>query len=319
MTLSRVTGISSKPGTMSEARHNHRCDHRQPDKEKTLIEGLDNAGNVPEVKIALVGHPRSGTNSLVEIIQCQPGLRLINEPFCTEYTSWNPSNIDYRARLAAGEPFSSLIDEVFGKFDGIKELSYQLDGDLLRQLVHRPDVRVVTLRRRNLLEAAVSFVLAERTGLWKRWDAEVSSASARFGQQYPTVGSAASGAANPAGAADSLTDRYLELSPLDIDTVRAQMTHTAKEIERIDEAVAGVDTLRLTYEDLYFATPESRLSQVAALWDFLGMPAVESPRIEFFLSSSVRQAGGTTYGRVPGIELVEAALGSDATGHLEFL
>ncbi|MEU0992184.1 hypothetical protein [Streptomyces sp. NPDC005953] len=266
------------------------------------------------MNIILIGHPRSGTNSLVEILRCQPGLTVVNEPFCEEHASWNPSNSDYLARLNSGESFSALIDELFNKFNGIKELSYQLTGDTLRQLVHRPGVRVVTLRRRNLLQVAVSFLLAERTGIWKRWDADAPPAADHFGTPYPAVGLERVGG----HVAPSLNDRYQNLDPLEVDVVQDRMFWTAQEIARIDEAVAGLETLQLVYEDLYLGTRESKQRQVASLWKFLDLPHIDSSRIEFFLSDAVRQAGRATYGQVPNIAKIEAALGSDMTGHLRF-
>ncbi len=41
--------------------------------------------------------------------------------------------------------------------------------ELLARLLSRTDLHVVFLRRRNLLEAAVSSFIAEQTGLWSAW------------------------------------------------------------------------------------------------------------------------------------------------------
>jgi hypothetical protein len=270
------------------------------------------------MNIILVGHPRSGTNSLVEILRCQPGLTIANEPFYEEYASFGPFNIDYRARLSQGESFATLIDEIFDNFDGIKELSYQLEGDMLRQLTHRPNARVITLRRRNLLQTTVSFMLAEITGIWKQWDVDAPPAADRFGTPYPAVGSGSGNESVPRNHGDRLADHYRNLGPLEIDAVRDRITGVAQEIDRVEETVAGIDALPLIYEDLYLGTPESQQRQIAALWQFLDFPPVKSSRVDFFLSDAVRQASRTTYGRVPNIAEIEAALGSDETGHLCF-
>jgi hypothetical protein len=234
------------------------------------------------------------------------------------YASFSPFNIDYRGRLTQGESFTTLIDEIFENFGGIKELSYQLEGDMLRQLVHRPNSRVITIRRRNLLQTAVSFMLAEKTGMWKRWDAEAPLEADRFGTPYPGVGSESGNKSAPSEPAPRLSDHYRDLGPLEPDAVRDRITWAAEEIGRVEETVAGIDVLPLVYEDLYLGTPESQQRQIAALWQFLDFPPVESPRVDFFLSDAVRQASRTTYGRVPNITAIEAALGSDKTGHLSF-
>jgi hypothetical protein len=238
-------------------------------------------------RVVVIGHPRTGTNSLVEILQCQPGLILVNEPFNEQYPSWDPDNVDYPGRLVAGEPFDDIVDELFALYGGLKELSYQLDDDHLRRLVTRVDVRVVTLSRRNLLDTAVSQVIAETTGLWKTWDAD-----------------------------GPLEGHYRDLGPLDIDEVAGRMEWATHEYARIDAAVAGVDHLPLDYEDLYLRGGRGA-ARLGALWSFLDLPAITSPTIDHFLSPEVRQARPSTYGRVPNLAEIEAALGDDDTGHLD--
>ncbi|MGH3849792.1 MAG: hypothetical protein ACRDRT_08825, partial [Pseudonocardiaceae bacterium] len=139
------------------------------------------------MRVVVVGHPRSGSNSLVEVLQCHPKLSLANEPFNVNYASWDPANFDYVARLHSGESFEVLVDELLADFGGIKVMSYQLPGDLVGRLVRGSDVRIIVLRQRNLLQTAVSQLLAEQTGLWKTWD---------------VVG--------------SLEERYRDLEPLDL-------------------------------------------------------------------------------------------------------
>lgn len=123
-------------------------------------------------RLVLVAHPRSGSDSLVEVLGCHRALSIVNEPFNENFASWGPNNPDYVARLRNGESFEDLLEELFTEFTGLKELSYQVDDQALATLVGRSDVKVIALRRRNLLQAAVSQVVAERTRLWKTWDAE---------------------------------------------------------------------------------------------------------------------------------------------------
>ena len=123
-------------------------------------------------RVVVLAHPRSGSNSLVEILGLHRSVSILNEPFNEHFASWDPSNSDYAALLREGRSFESVLDELFDEFTGLKVLSYQLNDDALTKLVNRSGVKIVALRRRNLLQTAISQVLAESTGLWKTWDAD---------------------------------------------------------------------------------------------------------------------------------------------------
>jgi hypothetical protein len=118
----------------------------------------------------VLAHPRSGSNSVVEIPNRHPEVSILNEPFNEQFASWDHRNVDYCARLRAGEDFDAVVDELLVDFTGLKAQSYQLDDDRLYRLMTRPDVSVIALRRRNVLQTAVSQLVAGQTGVWKTWD-----------------------------------------------------------------------------------------------------------------------------------------------------
>lgn len=241
------------------------------------------------MKTIVIAHPRSGSNSLVEILNAHPEIApVVNEPFSEGFASWDPSHQDYRRRLIEGEPFASLVDEVLRDAGGMKELSYHLESAHLRELVDRPDTRIITLERRNRLATATSQVIAERVGLWKTWD-----------------------------ASRPLAEHYEDVGPLDIDTVRSRMEWTAHEVERVRAVTRDADVFRLAYEDL-FARPSSEQDTVLhRLWEFLGVPRISTREIDHFLSREVQQARPETYGKVPNLRQIEESLGDDETGHLD--
>jgi hypothetical protein len=51
-------------------------------------------------RLVVVAHPRSGSNSLVEILDCHPELTLLDEPFNENFSSWLPANPDYLAKAS---------------------------------------------------------------------------------------------------------------------------------------------------------------------------------------------------------------------------
>ena len=55
------------------------------------------------------------------------------------------------------------LAEIFTAYNGIKMLEYQLPEPLYVHLLQRPDCQVILLRRKNLLQAVVSGLIAEQT------------------------------------------------------------------------------------------------------------------------------------------------------------
>lgn len=237
-------------------------------------------------RVVVLAHPRSGSNSLVQILERHPSVSIINE----HYSSWDSNNPDYVSRLRSGEPIRSLLDELLADYTGLKVLSYQLNDDELTALLERADLKVVALRRRNLLETAVSQVLAESTGLWKTWDAD-----------------------------RPLEDYYRGQPALDVTMVARRQEWSRDEAARVAAAISTLGSdraLRVVYEDLYEGSLDDGRALVNRIWAFLELEPPEDPAIDHFLSDAVRQSRGSTYGQIPNLAEVEAALGSDVDGHL---
>ena len=152
-------------------------------------------------RLILLAWPRSGSSSLWQILQAHPDLELFpDEPFNESFTEWAPGNPDYLARVHDIESLDTVLAELLEHNRGIKVLSYQLDEELLRHLIVRPDLWVIFLSRRNLLQAAVSDRIAKQTKLFNRWDADPE---------------------------ESLEQYYDSLKPLDLDDLRGYVRELA--------------------------------------------------------------------------------------------
>jgi len=248
----------------------------------------------PDERLVLLAWPRSGSSSLWEILLAHPGLELLpDEPFNESFAGWSPGNPDYLARVHDVESLDTVLAELFGRYRGIKVLSYQLDEELLRHLILRPGLRIIFISRRNLLQTAVSDRIAKQTKLFNRWDADPGQPLARY---------------------------YDSLQPLDLDDLRRYVRELAPHLHWIESVLnlrQDGHTLRLRYEDLYFAAREAQRAQLSAVWSFLGLTPLSGPEADYHLDPRAAKLGGQeTYGRLPNAAEIDAVLGADETGWL---
>lgn len=245
-------------------------------------------------RLVVVAHPRSGSTSLMEILDCHPELTLLDEPFNEDFSTWLPANPDYRALVTDVTSLDRVVDGILADYSGFKVHSYQLETELLAHLLCRRDLYVVFLRRRNLFEAAVSGLIAEQTGLWAAWDRD-----------------------------RALEDYYTDLAPLSVEEVRDKLRQIRENLAEVAAILRGrIDgrVLGLCYEDLFLGERSTRWRLVESLWSHLGLPPCENPRAGRFLeNASFRMGKPATYGRLPNLAEIEATLGSDETGHIGYL
>ena len=123
-----------------------------------------------------------------------PALEICDEPFNENFPSWSTGNKNFRELARDWASFETVLDEIFTSFNGLKLLSYQLSEEWVARLIGRPDFRVLFVRRRNVLQAVVSVLIAEQTQLWHRWD-----------------------------TTRSIETYYADLDPLDIEDVRTRL------------------------------------------------------------------------------------------------
>lgn len=245
----------------------------------------------PDIRVILFAHPRSGSSSLYEILQLHPDLQILEEPFNEHFTDWDPGNKNYRALIDDIPSLDGQLAEIFTTHNGLKVLDYQLPDDLAVHLLQCSDCKIIFLRRRNLLQSVVSVLIAEQTRLWKRWE-----------------------------MTRSLEDTYRHLRPLDIPDIQRRLRELK---DRLDFFEAIVDarpdraTIKLAYEDLYFAPPARREQQIAAIWKWLGLPPLAPERYQDYLRPEAAKINSAeTYALLPNARDIQQLCGNDVTGWL---
>jgi hypothetical protein len=241
--------------------------------------------------LILLGHPRSGSTSLYRILQAHPALNILDEPFNEDFVSWDDANKNYREFVTDVESLDVQLAEIFRRHNGIKVLCYQLPQELEVHLLRRRDVRIVFLRRMNVLQAVVSNFIARQTQLWKRSD-----------------------------ATKPLEDYYRHLAPIEIEDIEVDLSLLRDYMDQLESVVDALPhdrVLKLTYEGLYLVDHAARLAQIDGIWRALGLSGLDPAVYEADLKPElVKMNTVRMYSYVPNANEIDAAFGCDETGWL---
>lgn len=244
-----------------------------------------------KLHVLFLAHPRSGSSSLYEILQSHPALNILEEPFNENFTRWDAGNKNYLELVYDMPSLEAQIVEIFESYSGIKILDYQLPPDLIAYLLRRADCKVICLRRKNLLQAVVSVLIAEQTRLWKKWE-----------------------------MTKPLEEYYQNLQPLDIADIQQRVAEMKVRLDFFESVVDERpvhEAVKLTYEELYFAEPSRLEEQVNAIWDMLGLPPLKLECYQTYIQPETAKINSAaTYAFLPNAQEIDKACGDDETGWL---
>lgn len=243
------------------------------------------------VHVIFFAHPRSGSTSLYQILQLHPELNILEEPFNENYTQWNSNNKNYLELIHDISSLEVQVTEIFTTYNGIKMLDYQLPDHLAVHLLQCPDYKVIFLRRRNILQAVVSVLIAKQTMLWKKWE-----------------------------MTKPLEEYYRDLQPLDIQDVRRRVTALKDHLDFFESIIgtrSSNEVMKLTYEDLYFSEISQQNLQISAVWKLLAIAPLEVEQYQYYLQpESVKINSAATYAFLPNAREIQEFCGNDVTGWL---
>jgi hypothetical protein len=243
------------------------------------------------LKLVVFAMARSGSSSLLEILRLHPALHIAEEPFHPKYAQWNPGEKNYLDHIHDVPSLDQALAELFARFDGIKILQYQLPTELYSYLLRKLDLRIVFLRRKNLLRAAVSALIGGQTGVWKVWDLKCE-----------------------------IRDHYRDLAPLSIAELREiveWLDEQIPEYERMVDRRPQGTYVKLVYEELYTPDVEANKRVLRPVFDMLGLAMPQTKELDRLLDpSSTKLNSEATYRLVPNAAEIDEKLGSDRTGWL---
>jgi hypothetical protein len=238
----------------------------------------------------LFAHWRSGSTTLVRALERHPKLRILNEPLSETFTTHRPGDREYRKLITDEASLDAELKHMFSEHNGIKVLGYQMPWDLNVHLLRNKHVKVVFLKRLNLMQTVVSGLMAQQTDLWHAWDVE-----------------------------DDREQRYRSLQPIPIEEVRKGIADIGEDVgyhEQILRRRRG-GWLVITYEELYDGDAAERRAALDSVYTFLGVDPADARETDFLLDpSKTRLNSEASYAYLPNAREIDEALGSDETGWL---
>ena len=242
-------------------------------------------------RFVLFAHPRSGSTNLLQALRQHPEIRIAEEPFHKCYHSWVRDEPNYVDLISDVSSLEQQLAALYSKYDGIKVLDYQLPKELYAHLLLKPDIKVIALRRRNLLQSVISRIIAQQNGIWNIRDIK-----------------------------GSLDDSDRMLKPASIEDVRgsiAGMLELRAFYIRVLSRKSPEMCLNLEYETLYRSSIEDNMEHLTNVLHFLGFEAGNLETAAFYLDPRKSKINNAqSYRRLPNAKQINDHLGCDETGWL---
>jgi len=141
------------------------------------------------------------------------------------------------------------------------------------------------------LQSVVSVLIAEQTQLWKKWE-----------------------------MSKPLEDYYRNLQPLDIAEIQGRIRYLKDHLDFFESVIDNRSTreaIKLTYEELYFASSAQQDQLMNDVWNLLAItPLPPSSYQNYAQPETAKINSAATYSFIPNAEEIQDSCGNDKTGWL---
>jgi hypothetical protein len=245
----------------------------------------------PPTKTVLFAHPRSGSSSLYYVLQKHAQLNLALEPFWHGYGAAHPDERNYVDDIEDIASLEQALEELFARYNGMKILDYQLPPKVYDYFLLKPDIRLIFLQRRNLLQAEVSCQIAEQTRVW--------------------------------GVEDMNEERqkiYHNLAPIPLKKMISSLEYAVDLRDHYSRIVSRRPKgtyWEVFYEDLYTKELPANRAAVQRVFDFLGLETPQGDKLDYYLDPGRSKVNSeATYRLLPNAEEINRRFGNADTGWL---
>jgi len=242
-------------------------------------------------RLILFAHARTGSTSLMHLLNLHPEIRMCHEPFHPSHSTWYTNEENYVDLVKDEISLAAQLCKIFRRYNGIKTLSYQLPEKLYERLLARDDTKVIFLSRRNSLQAAVSGFIARQTNVWQRSDLETGGSR-----------------------------QVAQLEPVPVDQLRENLKYYWELDAVYHEFMSRKppsSALQIFYEDLYSSDLSKNREALRSIFRFLGLDMPQSENVDELLDpGQTKVTSSEVYRSIPNAALIDRELGSDDTGWL---
>jgi len=205
-------------------------------------------------KFVIFTHYRSGSRSLVELLRSQ-SLNVFDEPFNFAHCMDANDKMDRTFYKISQEKSPELaVEQLLIDYDGFKHIHLQFKKEANEYLVQ--NYPIIFLCRRNIVAAALSFLVAQKSRIWHAYKRNKSSEIFINNK------------------IKNLNQIYSEMGPIDPD----QLLQTASNFKKIHNYEPLMKNyIKIYYEDLYSDVWETNCQKI---FNFLGHKDIEWSKVE---------------------------------------
>ncbi len=239
----------------------------------------------------LFAQARSGSSNLLKALQLNPQLQIAEEPLHEKYREWHPEEPKYIDLIKDIASLEEQLSKLYARYNGIKVLDYQLPEEIYTHLLLRPNLKVIVLRRQNILQQIVSGFIAEQTKIWKMWDLK-----------------------------GDIADIYKNLKPINLQEIKKRIEY-GDEIRQFYSEVMFRKPMQmhinLIYEEFYTDDVALNRKSISTIFDFLGVSLPNSPKLDNLLNPQVSKINKEEmYAFLPNANEINEKFGCERNGWL---
>lgn len=233
-------------------------------------------------KFVIFATARTGSTSLAELLGKSKDVKLCFEPFHEDFSKWKPGNKNYSKLIKDDVSLNRVLDEIFTKFNGLKVLDYQLPENIYFELLRRKDLKIIFLRRKNLLELGISDLVAHQVGEWRKLNK---------------------------------TSLYKNLKPLDLNKMEETIkyvNHLNKTYFQFLEKNRKDDYMSLWYEELYSEDFKKNKKTIQKICNYLEIALPPDTAIKKYMTPSKAKINyKNIYSKIPNYKEIVKRLGKE--------
>jgi hypothetical protein len=226
-------------------------------------------------KFIIFGQARSGTTTLLEVLNLHPQVNAITEPFNLGRSGWGHQYVNDNHSI---EQVSRALEQLAKEVNAFKHLVEQGNEITNAAILDTADF-VITLRRMNHMQTTLSNFICQQTNHWR--------------------------------TNKSIVENHI-FKPVDIDKFKAALIAQKTKFQYYDEYLitAGIPHRHLLYENFYQKSAKNKYQTITSLFRDIGLRNIKEQDIITKVNQKLDPANSKLnsydiYKKIPNIETLD--------------